>query len=132
MLSHDGADRKQHDETWTMRKATSLTSPVVFDLVSLAAIVLPVTCTSLGLRPRWLLKRIVPHDCRRIHHAFPTKKRRRWETIGNSSYSLTTTRSCHDNLQKKLPRQLAETSGAATPGFLAFRPLRAEMRPTLI
>ena len=60
MLSHDGADREQHDEMWTMRKTTSLTSLVVFDLVSLAAIVLPVTCTSLGLRLRWLLKRIVP------------------------------------------------------------------------
>ena len=96
MLSHDGADREQHDEMWTMRKATSLTSPVLFDLVSLAAIVLPVTCTSLGLRPRWLLKRIVPHDCTRIHHA----------------------------CQKPVaPR---------TPGFLAFRPLRAEMRPTLM
>ena len=106
MLSHDGADRKQHDEMWTMRKATSLTSPVVFDLVSLAAIVLPVTCTSLGLRPRWSLKRIVPHDCRRIHHAYTTKKRRRWETIGNSSHCLTTTRSCHDNLQKPVvPRR---------------------------
>ena len=79
MLSHDGAGRKQHDEMWTMRKATSLTSPVVFDLVSLAAIVLPVTCTSLGLRPRWLLKRIVPHDCRRIHHVYTSKMRRRWE-----------------------------------------------------
>ena len=105
MLSHDGADRKQHDEMWTMRKATSLTSPVVFDLVSLAAIVLPVTCTSLGLRPRWSLKRIVSQDCRRIHHAYTTKMRGRWETKGNGSH-MTTTRSCHDNLQKPVaPRR---------------------------
>ena len=98
MLSHDGAARKQHDEMWTMRKATSLTS--------LTSPVLPVTCMSLGLRPRWLLKRIVPHDCRRIHHAYTTKKRRRWETIGNSSHSLTTSRSCHNNLQKPVaPRR---------------------------
>ena len=35
-------------------------------------------------------------------------------------------------IYQQLPRQLAEASGAATPGIVALRPLGALLQPTLI